>query len=65
MSPIVTTFLTSMLSTIGVPWLEKKYGLHLPPEQQTMITAACVGIATASAHWFHTRVFTSRRGRHR
>jgi hypothetical protein len=63
MSPIFTTFLTSLLATIGVPWAEKHFNITLPPTEQTTLTAGCVGAVTAAAHWMHVKVFTRRRHR--
>jgi hypothetical protein len=63
MSPVWTTFITSMLSTLAVPYLEKKYGLKLEATQQAAITAGAVGALTASAHWLHTSLFS--RHKHR
>jgi hypothetical protein len=61
MSPVFTTFLTSLLSTIGVPILEKHFHVTLPATEQTALTAGAVGVATASAHWLHTRLFSRHR----
>lgn len=56
MSPIFTTFLTSLLSTIAVPWAEKHFHINLPADEQTAMTAGAVGACTASAHWLHTKI---------
>lgn len=68
MSPVWTTFITSMVGTIAVPWLETKYGSSLPKiddTQKAAITASAVGGLTAAAHWLHTRLAPHRGGRHR
>jgi hypothetical protein len=65
MSPIWTTFFTSLVSTIAVPYLEKKYGTSLPKldaTQQAALTAGAVGSMTAAAHWLHVKLF--RHGKH-
>jgi hypothetical protein len=64
MSPIWTTFATSLVSTLAVPYLEKKYGTSLPKldaTQQAALTAGAVGALTASAHWFHNTIFPHKR----
>lgn len=63
MSPVWTTFLTSLVSTILVPYLEKRYGLKLPTMEQTTLTAGAVGATTATAHWLHNAIFPHRRHR--
>lgn len=59
MSPVWTTFITSMVSTLAVPWLETKYGSQLPKfdtTQQAALTAGAVGSITAAAHWLHVKL---------
>jgi hypothetical protein len=63
MNPIYTTFLTSLLSTIGVPMAEKHFNITLPVAEQTALTAGCVGAATAAAHWLHVKLFPHKRHR--
>jgi hypothetical protein len=63
MSPIFTTFMTSLLSTIGFPYLEKALHLSFHANEQTAITAGFVSTATAAAHWIHTRLSRPRRRR--
>ena len=65
MSPVWTTFITSMVSTMAVPWLETKYGSSLPKfdtTQQAALTAGAVGALTATAHWLHNRLVPHRKG---
>lgn len=58
MSPIFTTFVTSIVSTVAVPYLEKRFHISIPASDQTAVTAGCVGAATASAHWIHLKLAT-------
>jgi hypothetical protein len=66
MSPVWTTFLTSLISTLAVPYLEKKYGTQLPKmdaTEQAALTAGAVGALTASAHWLHVKLFPHKKHR--
>jgi hypothetical protein len=66
MSPIWTTFFTSLISTLAVPYLEKKYGSSLPKldaTQQAALTAGAVGALTATAHWLHTTLLPHKKHR--
>jgi len=68
MSPVWTTFITSMVSTMAVPWLESKYGSSLPKLDSTQLTAlqaGAVGGLTATAHWLHNRLAPHHRKGHR
>jgi hypothetical protein len=56
MSPIFTTFLTSIIATIAVPWAETHFHITVPADQKTALQAGAVGIATASAHWLHVKI---------
>lgn len=63
MSPVFTTFVTSIVSTIAVPYLEKRFHINLPADEQTAMTAGCVGALTASAHWIHDKIHSLSRRR--
>ena len=57
MSPLLTTFLSSAIGSILIPWLETVVGLKLDPTQQVTLTAGLIGGMTTGAHYVHTKYF--------
>jgi len=56
MNPIWTTVITSLVSSVLIPALEKWLGVSLPQDVQLGLNGALIGAATGAAHYVHQQV---------